>query len=621
MACTNSIGFTSAQATAETRRCDRSVFLPSNLQRSNNTSRPKTKPRVPDLFTQAAEQAGVGVVRLNDELRRIERLPRRLWDDIADNLADELTEILKTPRGTMRLRAEQAVALCEIGTIGGLFGPLRVGSGKTLISLLAPVVAFSVRPLLLVPASLVDKTKRDEAVLRLHWRLPPWIRVVSYEWLGRVQAAEALDAYEPDLIIADEVHRLKNPSAAVTRRVRRYMANKPDTKFVGMSGTVTKRSILDFAHILKWSHAPAAAPIPQRHGDLQLWADALDERKGQVRRANPGALMVLCNDDERAAWLGNPRRTARLAFRRRLVETPGVVATKETPIDASIRVRGVEPPASKAVDEAFARLRYRWETPDGWPIADGLAMFRHARELALGFYYIWNPRPPRYWLEARKTWAAFVRRTLRHSRKLDSELQVRQRFGNSSECVEWLAVRDDFEPNTEPRWIDDSVVDFCAKWARNNCGIVWSEHTCFAERLSSVSGLSYYGRKGRNANGCMIESHKPGHALVASIASNSTGRNLQAWHRNLIVSMPANGMQTEQLFGRTHRDGQQADEVLFDVLVSCAEHVGAFWQARRDSEFVLDATGSPQKILVADIDVATADSIAFRDGPRWDKEL
>jgi hypothetical protein len=566
---------------------------------------------MPNLFQQAA---GVSVVRLNDELRRIERLPRRLWESYAERLADELTEILKAPAGTMRLRPLQAVALAEIGDGGGLFGPLRVGSGKTLITLLAPVVAFAERPLLIVPASLVGKTRRDETLLRVHWRLPEWIRVVSYEWLGRAQAAAALEEYNPDLVIADEVHRLKNPRAAVTRRVRRFMSTHPDTRFVGMSGTITKRSILDFAHVLRWTHAEP--PLPGNHTDLELWADALDERKGQLRRADPGALLVFCNDAERAH---EPRKAARLGFRRRLVETPGVVASKETPIDASLVVRALEPKPTPALEAAFERLRYTWETPDGWPIADGLAMFRHARELALGFYYVWNPRPPGNWLDARRAWSAYVRQVLSHSRTIDSELQVRQRDEHVDECRAWLAVRDTFEPRTEPRWIDESVIDYCAAWAKSNGGIVWVEHVCFGGALSQASGLPYFGRKGLDARGNMIEAHVG--PMIASIASNSTGRNLQAWSSNLITSMPANGMQTEQLFGRTHRDGQLADEVRFDVLTTCAEHVGAFWQARRDADFVFDATGSPQKLLLADHDMPTATSIALRSGALWDKQL
>ncbi len=519
--------------------------------------------------------SAAGTVKHNDELRRIMALPRRLWDDDPDYL----TKILKTPQGTMGLRQIQHVALTEIGMVGGLFGPLRVGAGKTLISLLAPVVGFAARPLLLVPASLVGKTERDSTLLRVHWDLPSHIRIMSYEWLGRVQAAEALEEYHPDQIVADEVHRLKNPRAACTRRVRRFMAEHPSTKFVAMSGTITKRSIKDYAHIIRWCIKGTACPLPQWHGDLELWADALDERKGQTKRANPGALRALCNEEEDKLWTEEPRRAARMAYRRRLVETPGVVATKSTPIDASIRVSSVEPPVTSAIDDAFATLRDMWETPDGWPISDGLSMFRHARELALGFFYIWSPRPPAPWLEARRAWCSFVRKILGHSRKLDSELQVRREHGDSPECRAWVEIRDSFKPNTEPRWLDASIVKYCASWAKENNGIVWTEHRCFGELLQSL-GVPYYGRKGLDARGNMIEEHPAGQGLAASIPSNSTGRNLQAWSKNLIVSMPANGLQTEQLMGRTHRDGQPADEVTFEIITSCAEHVGSFLASR-----------------------------------------
>ena len=370
-----------------------------------------------DLFNFAAEQANVQV-KDNAELDRIIKLPRRDWQDVD---ASWLTETLKTSGGTMALRPIQAIALLEIGTEGGLFAPVRVGGGKTLISLLAPVVAFAERPLLLVPAALVGKTERDEAIYRCHWQLGPWIRVMSFEWLGRSQAAEELEKWQPDLIIADEVHRLKNPKAAVTRRVRRYMLGHPETQFVAMSGTITKRSLHDYSHILRWCMQAGAAPLPRGYNDLELWADALDERKRQLKRANPGALIRLCDEEEIRIWdTGDSRRAARMAFRRRLRDTPGIVASDETPIDASITIKSLELKLGDSVDEAFHLLRRKWETPDGWPIADGLSMFRHARELALCFYYIWDPRPPREWIEARKAWAAFARNVLKYSRHLDS---------------------------------------------------------------------------------------------------------------------------------------------------------------------------------------------------------
>lgn len=569
-------------------------------------------------FTFGCDEPPPGVAD-NDELRRVIDLPRRQW---ADGDHDWLSDALATPGGTQQLRPIQAAALVELGTEGGLFAPVRVGGGKTLISLLAPVVSFAARPLLLVPAALIGKTRHDEAAYRADWQLGPWIKIMSYELLGRAQAADTLTEWQPDLIIADEAHRLKNPRAACTRRVRRYMREHPETKFVAMSGTITKRSILDYAHILHWCIQPGAAPLPRGYNDLELWADALDERKGQLRRADPGALKRLCDVPELELWdAGEQRRAARLAFRRRLQDTPAIICSDETPIDASITISDLNPRQDlPEIDAAFRTLRSTWETPDGWPIVDGLAMFRHARELALGFYYVWDPRPPREWLEARKEWAAYAREILRHSQTLDSELQVREAYADSPECRAWVAIRDSFEPNTVPVWLTDDVIDVCAKWMdRTGRGIVWTEHTCFAERLSQLTRTPYHGRQGLDANGRAIEQASRTLPLIASIASNGTGRNLQAWNRNLITSMPANGLQTEQLIGRTHRDGQEADTVSFEILTTCAEHLGAFWQAHRDCHYVADSTGAPQKLLLADLTIASASDVAQRSGPRWDK--
>jgi hypothetical protein len=579
---------------------------------------------MPDIFATPG-----AVVPITNELTRVQQLPRRVWEEReAQDLARRMTDILKTPGGEMSLRPIQAVALYEIGTEGGLFGPLRCGQGKTLVSLLAPVVAFAERPLLLVPAKLAQKTARDRRELAEHWQLPAFLRVMSYEWLGREQAADALEAFLPDIIIPDEAHKLQNLDAAVTRRVRRFKNAHPEVKVVPMSGTMTKRSLHDFWHLMGWALPPDKVPMPRKYQDVELWADALDERKAQMRRADPGALIVFCNEEEKRLWTSDRRAAARSAFRRRLIETAGVVASYETAVDATLTISAVETTVSPKVDEAFEKLRNTWELPDGRivlpedrKIRDGLGMYRHARELALGFYYIWEPPPPRYWMDARKAWYQFARKILSHSRTLDSEKQVRLAHPEVPELLEWLRVRDEFKPTTVPVWLDDSVLAFCARWADENRGIVWTDHVHFGERLARDYGLSYYGREGLDATGRYIENHPAGEPLVASMQSNAEGRNLQySWSTALITSCPANGLQMEQLLSRLHREGQEADEVQFDLITLCAEHVGAFWQAMSDSRYVQDAMGAPQKILLAGTNVPTAADIAARAGARWQKD-
>ena len=218
-------------------------------------------------------------------------MPCRVPGDNED-LARDMTALLKTPCGTMGLRPVQALALHDIGVAGGLFGPIRVGGGKTLISLLAPYILESRSPLLLLPAALIDKTQRDLRELSKHWRIPRNIRMLSYEMLGRVQSAGTFAHYPPDLIVADEAHRLKNKKAGVTRRVVRFMKEHPKTHFVAISGTIMSRSIRDFAHIIRWC-LPKGAPVPITEGEVEEWGDALDERVNPLKRSDPGALLTL----------------------------------------------------------------------------------------------------------------------------------------------------------------------------------------------------------------------------------------------------------------------------------------------------------------------------------------
>jgi hypothetical protein len=692
----------------------------------------------------------------------------------------------------MDLRLLQTAALQAIHDVGGMLGPIRVGGGKTLLSYLAGVVLDARRTLLMVPAKLQEKTHRDFALLRRHWQAPSRLEIMSYELLSRDRGLAELKIYSPDLIIADEAHKFKAPRSVCTKRMHRYLTQQqPETKYVDMSGTITKRSILEYYHRQNWAIPDGLQPLPRKYPEARDWADAIDKKNNLFERLLPGALTQLCTDDEAIELSNDPRRATRIlrqAYCRRLMSAPGVVGTEDQ-FDGvmALIIQGHEIDPGDAVIEAFRGLRDDWALPDGQPIDQPTTLWRHARELAQGFYYTWwsqkgfneclwqiqkkegfttsneiklknvdnNLRnlgsvilkkcvlmtekdtalvqacarlrsgrnenssgiygpgtaslsintnsstqntmvpvisankkevkgpparaagevvlrlittteqarfggcsvplaiersecwemilraypvllsilqeaidaaaPPRDWLAARRAWAATVRQILKNYHDIDSPMLAARAIDQgrliwAREPLEaWRIIKDSFTPNPVAEWIDTACLEAVAAWAKEHRGLIWVHEKAFGERLSRETGLPYYGARGLYQNR-PIEAET--NTCIASIAANSEGRNLQHFAQNLVVSCPPGGAVWEQMVGRTHRDGQDADEVTFDVLLSCYEQWDVFRQARRDAEYIEHTTAQAQKLNFADVTVQTEDEISMRceaGDPLWDK--
>ena len=568
-----------------------------------------------------------GQVLASPEFQRILALPRAVMTDEAiATLTARMTAALKREAGTWRLRPVQARALFALAEVGGLFGPMRVGAGKTLTSLLAAHVVDARRPLLLLPASLIEKTKIEMRELDQHWLLPRNVRMLSYQMLGRDGASGELNKFQPDLIIADEVHKLKNRKAAVTRRVSRYMHDRPETKFVAISGSIMKGSIKDFAHILEWC-LKDGAPVPRKASEVDEWADALDERLEQeFKRLDPGPLLKFCTKEDFDEADGDDTRAARRGFRRRLIETPGVVATQNEQVDCKLRIRALEYDVNAATMENYTTLRTKWQTPDEWDLSMAAEVWRVSRELSVGMHYTWNPRPPPEWRMARKDWASYVRDVLSHSRTVDTEYQVRRQVMNGERTDEgvhilatWQEQEPTFKVNSVPVWHDDSALKVCETWMRKGPGIVWTDHAYFARELAKRTGARYFGEQGVDQKGEPIEKARPEDgAIIASVAANGTGRNLQAWRRGLVTAPPTGPDTWEQLLGRMHRDGQTSALVEFDVLLGCREHFQSWMNALSGAQATLETTGLSQKLLTADIvGFPDPDEIDDRSCARW----
>lgn len=572
-------------------------------------------------------------VRDTPELQRIKHLPRRDWTEISRDGYDELLSAhLRAPGGTMTLRPSQVALLTEACDLGGCLGQLGLGVGKTLITAVLPTLLGAERPVLLAPAKLRDKTKRDFDKLRKHWIIHPRIEFVSYQQLSRKKQADLLEELDPDLLMCDEVHALKNLKSGRTRRVARRMSARPDTMFVGLSGTLTVRTPMDYWHLLLWALLrKGLMPLPKNADEVQEWALAIGVGVDDDKRVLPGALLDLPLPEGLDPALPEITK-ARFAVRKRLRETPGFVMTEDTDVDASISLELICPPPSDVVNKALMDVRITNTSPNGDILLRPVDVWRQARQLACGFYYRWTPEAPSEWLFWRCNWGRYVRHVLGYSNKLDTPEQVlhwvekcvkeQQRQDKfrlhdpakpddpdtgidmlpSQILAEWQRWRPTFKPNPKAYWIDDShmrwlMQTYCTD--KEDPTLIWVEHVAVGELLAELTGFPYCHEGGRDQKGRYIEDLSGQH-VICSVESCNEGMNLQAWHRNLVVSCPPSGKTWEQMIGRTHRSGQLADEVEVLVFRSCIEQEEGLDEATKQAEYAFETFGQKQRLMLAD---------------------
>jgi len=564
-----------------------------------------------------------------------------------------MTNLCRTPNGTMVLRPIQAITLLEATEVGGVLANVRTGGGKTITSGLLPYVLRAERPLLFVPANLRAKTQREFQTLRQHWRIPKNLRIESYEKLGQSQHESMLIDYRPDVVIGDEAHALKRVmDSARARRVARFAKYFPETKFCWMTGTLG--DVDEFAHLLIWSLGEGA-PVPLEPDEIAIWAKILNVNVRDEERADPEILVPHLGPEA----LDYPRT----AFRERLSQTPGVIISVDTfdGCNLVVRPRYVEPPEN--VDAAFADLRQTLTLPDGWMLADAaLEGWAAARKLGCGLYSIHDPRPPQPFRDIRKQYCRLVRGIIENSERYDTELQVRVALANgelwsppyypstepwplpdstllhaqsekialvrNSEAGDllgiplfeaWQRIEPTYSPEITPCWISDHVVNDAIAWGRGTAaqgGIIWVDTIALAERIAERTGWPYFHNMGRDERGRFIEDKSVAgrETIIASVDSNKQGRNLQhKWHRNLIVEPMNSGEEWEQLVSRTHRDGQVRDTVFVDYVVSCYEFYNSIYKAHNDNQAEHQTVGQNFRLLNGDV---LMPSLVGRKG-RW----
>ena len=572
------------------------------------------------------------------DLERVLKLPKRPRPTDAEQaaMADKWTEHLRatitTPCkcGAMgrpcitAFRPIQGWALDEAAGVNGEVGFIRIGAGKTALDIfLAMVVPNVKRAMLLIPASLRAQFFLDYEAWSQHFRTPnlmggsgpfypdrPVLQVLSYSELSSAKQRAALTANAPDIFILDEFQNLKNRAAARTFRWLTYLEDNLETRIFGHSGSPLTRSLQDYAHITALA-LRQGSPTPLDLPTINEWASVLDPPMPGTMPAPSGALRALCEKDE----------TVRSGFRRRLLATPGIVATEDAKLNLPLILRKRDPgPIPLNVKQAMASVQ-GGTRPDGEEFREDVEVAACLNQLASGFFYKWffphgEPDPLKdEWFRRRKEWNKELREKLQYRvPHLDSPLLCEHAAARyfsgreaseeaptwKSECyLPWIEIEDKVYHEQRPVWLSDWVAEDAARWAMEKPGIVWVDHVALGHRIEGLSGIKYYGG-GAQASAEILQ-EKGDRPIVASIAAHMLGKNLQgAFSRNLIANPPADGETWEQVIGRTYREGQRAASVTVDVYQHTEGLRSALKKATDLAKFVFETSGSVKALLYAE---------------------
>lgn len=492
----------------------------------------------------------------------------------------ELSACLTEPGCSAHLRPAQAVALRELYCERGLFAPMRVGAGKTLVSLLAAPMLGARRPLLVVRGEDRDKTIADFARYRsAGWRvqLP---RLATYSLLGHPRHADDLPEMRPDLIIMDEAHKVANLGGTAAWRLDRYIRDEGPAVAV-MSGSMVGSNLMDYWHLLRWALRDRA-PVPALVSEAERWAEAVDADVPLFRRRQPDALGLDRIPGGFHSWL---------------LESCGVVPTSEE-CGVPLTIRLWSPPLPPALVKLAAEVADTGLRPDGELLGDWGRPDCVSQIAGAGFYYIWDPLPPDWWLLPRKRWYAYTREILaeripafdscaRIANAIEHDADVPALELGRQLLADWRAVKARFEPNNVPIWVDDTPL----RQAANAPGgtILWTRHTAAGERLAEL-GIRWY------PGGTNAETAPYGRTIACQISAQGTGKNLQhGWHRNRVLTPMAKDKLWEQLIGRTHRPGQ-TNPVDVEIAARVPYHHEVIKRVRDESARVSANNGYPQKL-------------------------
>jgi hypothetical protein len=572
-----------------------------------------------------------------------------------------------------RLFDIQANGIWQYEQFGGVFGPIGVGWGKTLLAYLITgagykkglrkivyfcppnvfgqvsetdlIWARSRVPILFPVHKLGRKDSKQRRNLAKSNK--PGLYIFPYSLLSTADAEELLWFIAPELCIFDECHQIRHRSTARTKRVQRYVTDrKPEC--VDLSGTITSKSVMDYHHLIG-AALGKNSPLPLSTSLANEWAAVVDANAEEERSAT-GPLVPLiqwARSNFPHIAIPDDRSGFRTAFKIRMSTCPGVVASGDADIGVSLvfenkPIENYEQTVNwKFLEKLTTQVIEMWLTPNGDEIEHAIHTWKWLYELSCGFYnqLTW-PSVEEFAIRksislqhaqtileravqhhaTHQDYAKSLREWLQgpHQPGLDTPFLVGQemaRNGGRNVAADvydrWAYMKSlDFEgrpdrDRTAIRICDFKINDACV-WAMNEIpkgegGIIWIYHQ--AVGLWLYEYLSHYGANvlhcpaGEQHNDTIRDTSNANKIIVASVTAHCEGKNLQHFQNQYVLQWPRSASKAEQMVGRTHRNGQEADELVVRTCNTLEWDDLNFAACLNDALYIHQTTGNRQKLI------------------------
>lgn len=588
-----------------------------------------------------------------------------------------------------RLNADQCNAVATYEVENACFAKVGVGQGKTLISLMCAAAAYRKglrKMLLLVPPEVISQltiTDIPWARSRVEINYPIHILggkssqqrinmcksgykglyVMPYSLLSTKDTSENLHNLLPELVIADEAHRLARASSARTRRflsmLKFLFDHKTPAELLILSGTITSKSIKDYYHLIKWC-LNQKCPLPLSDSMTNDWAMLIDAAAdSEANGLTPAAAAPIKPLVRWAAEKfpetegGFPSNVYgfRRAYQCRLTSAPGVVTSTGTTIGTSLIMKNSPVPEHDKhpewpkLKELIDKVEDMWLTPNGDEIDFEIHKWKWINELSCGFYNELTWPTVEVLAKRRKTTEQeatdlLFRAKIHHqagqlyARELRIWLEDCSKAGcdtpflvgqhmmrNGSKEVgedlykwwkEWKDLDFDGRPDRDSRGVRvcDYKIVHAVAWARQqqevdgHGGIIWVHHqevgAWLADRLIEGGLDVLHATAGENR--AILDHANVGKIVVASIDAHGTGKNLQHFQYMMVFQWPRDARKAEQLVGRLHRQGQTADELEIVMNHTLLFDMLNFAACINDALYIHQSTQDRQKLIYANYD-------------------